>query len=78
MTTVLQYTNTAWLDSSYPAAQVHRQDGRLALLQKEDDHEGEGVRWDAALSLAVDVTQLLAGERDDEQEIPGEDAGETL
>lgn len=48
----------SWPDSTYPAAQVHREDGLLPLLQEEDDHEGERVGWDATLSLAVNVTQL--------------------
>lgn len=43
---------------TYPAAQVDREDGLFPLLQKEDDHEGEGVWGDATFSLAVDVTQL--------------------
>lgn len=45
-------------DFTYPAAQVNRKDGLFPLLQEEDDHESEGVRGDAAFSLAVDVTQL--------------------
>lgn len=49
---------TSRLGWTHPAAQVHREDGLLPLLQEEDDHEGERVRRDAPLSLAVNVTQL--------------------
>lgn len=44
--------------STYPAAQVDREDGLLPLLQEEDDHEGQGVGRDAAFGLAVDVAEL--------------------
>lgn len=43
---------------TYPTAQVDGKDRLFPLLQKEDDHEGEGVWGDATFSLAVDVTQL--------------------
>lgn len=48
-------------DGIYPVAQVDGEDGLLPLLQEENDHEGEGVGGDAALSLAVDVAQLQEG-----------------
>lgn len=57
-----QWNSGGWT-GTYPAAQVHGQDGLLPLLQEEDDHEGEGVRGDAALSLAVNVTQLLVANK---------------
>lgn len=50
-------------DGIYPVAQVDGEDGLLPLLQEENDHEGEGVGGDAALSLAVDVAQLQEGKR---------------
>lgn len=40
---IISPVELSWLDPSYPAAQVHGQDGLLPLLQEEDDHEGEGV-----------------------------------
>jgi len=43
---------------TYPAAQVDGEYGLLLLLQEKDDHEGKGVRGDATLSLAVNMTQL--------------------